>query len=431
LAVDQRLAMGTTFYIHIGVPKTGTTSIQHTLFDNRAKLLSEGINYLALARNHAGALMPLVVDEPHKHRRYLRRSIDTSEKARSRNEATRLRLEHELTTNRCQKVLISGEAFSAASPDEVLRLKGLLDPYAERYRIIVYVRDPYEYANSAALQRVKGGATLDDCANGVVLPRYTRLATYIRLFGRENVDIRIFDPKRFVDRDLIADFFVALGEPPELRHGIRIVNANKSLSHEAAMIMSEINIAVPVQIGGYANPQRANNVRFLMEAIDGVKYACDPQAYMKQQKSVLADMQWLREQVGEPVFASSAPRPASVPQWSDETVRSIQALVRNMTVAARRLNGGRNATGLNKLAPDNLRWLQPALDLQQPALPPAPSVRFDQETIRSLASFIHEIAFRTEQMHADERKVPPPKSNLFFAGLTQMRRWMSLSRRAG
>ena len=35
----------TTIYLHIGMPKTGTTSLQKFLFDNREKLLEKGYLY--------------------------------------------------------------------------------------------------------------------------------------------------------------------------------------------------------------------------------------------------------------------------------------------------------------------------------------------------------------------------------------------------
>ncbi len=35
----------TTVYLHIGIPKTGTTSIQSFLFNNRDQLLEAGILY--------------------------------------------------------------------------------------------------------------------------------------------------------------------------------------------------------------------------------------------------------------------------------------------------------------------------------------------------------------------------------------------------
>ncbi len=81
----------------------------------------------------------------------------------------------------------------------------------------MYVRDPYEFATSAFLQRLKSGSTLDNPRRRLPLPEYrNKLQPYIDAFGRENVDIRIFDRRRFIGGDLISDFLAAIGEPPEL-----------------------------------------------------------------------------------------------------------------------------------------------------------------------------------------------------------------------
>ena len=48
--------MKTNFYIHIGLHKTGSTSIQATLFKNRAALHEHGIHYLGLSQNHSTTL---------------------------------------------------------------------------------------------------------------------------------------------------------------------------------------------------------------------------------------------------------------------------------------------------------------------------------------------------------------------------------------
>ena len=49
-----------TLYLHIGLPKTGTTSIQNYLFENREALMQRGVCYpkpLASVGHHAEALL--------------------------------------------------------------------------------------------------------------------------------------------------------------------------------------------------------------------------------------------------------------------------------------------------------------------------------------------------------------------------------------
>ena len=54
--------MTKTLFLHIGMHKTGTSAIQHALFDQRKALKKHAINYVALARNHSIPLYSLFAD---------------------------------------------------------------------------------------------------------------------------------------------------------------------------------------------------------------------------------------------------------------------------------------------------------------------------------------------------------------------------------
>lgn len=428
--------MKATFYLHIGVQKTGTTSIQQTMFKNRESLLARGINYLPFDANHGGFLISLLSEKPHKERRNIRRYVDTPEKAATFNASNRERLTEVLSSNRCSKILISGEGLSIIPEEAVRRLKQMFDPYAAGYRVIVYARDPYDYSNSAFLQRIKSGGTFAN-PGPPPLPKYRRkIEKYIDIFGRENVDIRIFDPGHFVGGDLISDFLVALGESAELKDSLQIRRANQSMSHEAAMILSEANMAIPVQVNGIANRARAFGFHVRVGEIKGEKFSIDPNDYSQRETAMLADLEWLHSTMGKPVFGRSTPRPASNGRWSDATVDSIKNLVSEMASAIRKLQADRRPSiwrsflakrpkvswrfrvkkdfsqaldsDLNDIAiPAGLEWLREAI--VQPGKPEAPAAvtpRFDQATIRALACFLHSLALTIERLRAEQASRP-------------------------
>lgn len=398
--------MGTTFYIHIGVHKTGTKSIQQTFADNRDNLLARGINYLPGDPNHGPALISLLSDTPHEDIRNIRRHVDTPEKAAVYNAWTKHKLAKTLARNQSPKTVISGEAFSFISTEEIERLKKMLSPYAETYRIIVYVRDPYGYANSASLQRLKSGSVLGATDRKIPLPHYRRkLGRYIRAFGRENVDIRIFDPQRFVGGDLVTDFLVAIGESPQLADSLDVARANQSMSHEAAMILSETNIAIPSSIDGRANRERAFALHLYVADIDGEKFAIDPEAYLKHAAEAEADLAWLHETIGEPAFENPSPLPPSVPRWSEATVRSIKKVVSAMVSEIQELEKDRRLPHVPRPPiPAGLEWLREAygepargqLEAQSAAAP-----RFDQAGVRMLGCFLHAVALTIQHLKAE------------------------------
>jgi hypothetical protein len=389
------------FYIHIGVPKTGTSSIQKTMFKNRDRLLDNGINYLSVRANSGRVFASMLRDDPQP-------STSRRHFAARKTERLRRQVLKELSSNRSRKFVISTEMLSVLSPDAVRQLKKMLDPFADAYRIIVYVRNPYDYANSATVQAIHGdrGLSLEDAVKDLPRPNYRKkISKYIHIFGRANVDIRIFDQSRLVGGDLISDFLAALGERPELKQGMAIVHANASISHEAAMILSEINKIIPTLIDNAPNPARAAGFSTLMAEILGQKFSIDPSAYLENEAEVWADLEWLYDQIGDPVFGRPSSRPASVPQWNEATIRSIRTLVTNLATQIRALEGSLQSSAAGVMAPKGLEWLlDPKPGAAAGAKAQAATLQpFDQATIRSLGCFIHSMA-RAIQLSQPEKR---------------------------
>jgi hypothetical protein len=397
----------TTFYVHIGVYKTGSTSIQNTLFNNREKLLENGINYLSIEPNHSPMFFSLFAREPHEDLRNIMRRMDTPEKAAAFNDAIKRKLRDEFSKNKSPKMVISAEGLSTVY-NGAEQLKELLDPHASAYRIIVYVRDPYEYTSSATFQRLKEGLALNDPSRRLAIPEYKSwLWKYVCVFGRQNVDFRIFDSSRFVGGELLPDFLAAIGESPELAKELKIERANEALSHEAGVIFDELNQAIPARIDGAPNPARFLRLDTYLEKIVGEKFSIDPAIYRGHEAKVADNLAWLHEMLGEPVFESSKPRPASVSRWSTATVDSIKRVVGEMAQTIRALRAqeaarqgkiselkhkilARNAIDI----PAGLEWLNGAVNpgKWRGRTMPAPVPHFDQTSIRLLACFMHDLA---------------------------------------
>jgi hypothetical protein len=416
--------MRPTFYIHIGVPKTGSKSIQNTLSKNRDKLLAHGINFFPRAPNQSVILGLLLSDAPHKNVHGIMKHVDTPEKAASFNETTKHEITKWLAQNRSPKMLISGEGLSCLPDKQISRLKQMLDPYASAYRIIAYVRDPYEYVNSAWLQEVKSGSVIGTADWRTRLPDYrAKLSPHIRVFGRENVDIRILDSQRLVGGNLISDFVAALGESPQLAESFDVVRLNESMSHEAAMILSEANRAIPMIVDGRANRARAFKFHVRVNGIKGEKFSIDPNTYMEHEAQIAADVEWLNQTIGESFFRLSNPRRASEPHWSEATRQSIENVVSGMVSEFKKFHRRAPHVSLPPI-PVGLEWLQPAYAWRRRrsrlGRPPSETVaptgngqtavhaqtqsiapQFDQASIRALGCFLHSIALAIQHARAE------------------------------
>ena len=397
--------MATTIYLHIGVHKTGTTSIQQTMKRQREMLLGHDINYLGMRENHGAVFLSLLSDAPERYRRNVDKRNDTPEKAAAYNERNEQELLELLSANRSSKLLISGEGLSLLPPASVAKMKEILDPYADAYRIIVYVRDPYEFTSSSLQQHFKAGYALDDPNLPLTLPRYRqKIDKYIRLFGRENVDIRIFDPKRFVGGNLLTDFLTAMGAP-ELGPSLALPYANQSMSHESALVLSETNKAIPTRVDELANRKRILRFHLTLAAIQGERFSVDPSVYANHMDEIRADMDWLHEIIGEPVFAQAKPRPASVPRWSEATVASIKKLVGELADRLREAQEESSEPVRQPSLPASLEWLRDSLDPAKRDRTLAVAPQFDQTTIRDLGCFIHAMKLATRRFDAERRRM--------------------------
>jgi hypothetical protein len=271
------------------------------------------------------------------------------------------------------------------------------------------VRDPYEYVNSACLQGLIAGAALGPDRK-ISLPEYRRrLSRYIRFFGREIVDIRVFNPRFFVGGDLISDFMAALELPPEVAASCQALRLNESMSHEAAAILAETNRVIPARVNGVANDARVLDFHSYLTAIKGQKFFIDPQEYLECESRISADIEWLNQTIGAPVFTFTQPRPPSTPQWDEGTVQSIRNLIKEMMSQFARLQHNAPGTPLPAFPP-TLEWLRPASHSTDSEPLTSNSHRyFDQQVVRDLGCFLHELARAIQQMKTKRKTARPSR----------------------
>jgi hypothetical protein len=326
--------MKANIYIHIGLHKTGTTSTQATFFKNRKALLAHGINYLPLSENHSTTIYPLFIAEPHEYRPNRLAGIDTPEKAAKKNAATEAALRRELDANNSNSIVISGEDLSTLPATDLQRLKDTLAPYAARFRVIVYVREPYATVSSIFQQRLRRGHAYERISRRPPRPGYPRIGAAIEVFGRDNVDIRIFDGAHFVKGDLIADFLTAIDADPDLAKELGIERANVGLSQEAAALLAAHNKVRPAN--SYA--ERKELVEWLAR-IPGQPYRCPPEYLAAAEPVIQEDLKWLRTLLGSDVFAAKMPAPDTQNAWQDETVTALALALDDLVQGAGRKVG--------------------------------------------------------------------------------------------
>lgn len=234
--------MGTrTAILHIGTPKTGTTSIQEVLSTNRAELIEAGLAYPKVPGKRAhvslGAYMWRAGGKPLGQLESYTGPTDNLGEA--------LQAEMAELPDSVGTVIFSAEhawnqGFSEGS---VPALRRLLEPMFSSFRIIVYLRRQDEKAVSLFSQALRRGAIRHS-----PLPQQPKqrevfdfdagLRPWVETFGRASIDARIFERSAMRDGDVVTDFLAAASIPDLRRPN---VSENISLTSEAQEFLRGLN----------------------------------------------------------------------------------------------------------------------------------------------------------------------------------------------
>lgn len=241
---------GLSLTLHIGMGKTGTTSLQAFLDRNRARLADAGWLYprsIGRTRHAQFGLWIRPDDEVENAVRDRRPGTRPyRDAAHLRREVPR-RLLQEVGRTGLRKVLVSDEALYASSEPALERLRQFADDHASEVRVVCYLRRQDDLLVSHYQQVVKVRATRTLSARVEerdLSPTYDfheRLRTWLRIVEPDELVIRRFEPGRFRNGSLYDDFVDAAGLgiptddlPPRHR--------NESLDAESVELLRLLNL---------------------------------------------------------------------------------------------------------------------------------------------------------------------------------------------
>lgn len=240
--------------LHIGTEKTGTTSIQKFLFQNRSKLMVAGRLFPASAGYISN--QRLVV--------YAKRApeADIADEGLDVNDPAALDAwKDQFVQEHCAEVM----AFHARHPkdstviysaehlqsrlttlDEIRRVARLLRPLFDEITVVVYLRRQDKYALSAHSTSVRGGNQRHFSFEGInaVGPYYNYrelLENWSEVFGKNSLTVRLFERNRLVDTNVVADFCRVAGIDVN-QPGMEMPEAeNEALSYTALSLLRTFN----------------------------------------------------------------------------------------------------------------------------------------------------------------------------------------------
>lgn len=272
--------------LHIGMHKTGSSSIQDSLHGN---LKNEQFHYAELDRpNHSGAVMyafaPLF-QSPVDVARGWTVSVE-------RKQAARQMLERAFAECPSETLIISAEAMCAGQMD-VRALQQFVQARSDEVKVVGYVRPPRASTESRFQQHVKVHLPMEPARSW---PGYRKqLARFDALFGRENVEFWRFDPATFPGGCVVADFCQRLGialDPAWVKR------SNEGLSRPAIALLycyrhslQGVATAPWMMQGGFELVSR-------LRSLQGEKLRFSDAFFAPVLREIEEDVRWMEDRLG-------------------------------------------------------------------------------------------------------------------------------------
>lgn len=292
--------------IHVGMPKTGTTSIQETFAANPcpnikyAPFPNSNHSYLsaicferAPEKNRPNALLGL--DRPaafERKRRMLRKLSKALNQDANRSETSAL--------------LFSGERFSNAIKADAevhTKMRDYLSRWCDSFRIFGYVRPLQSLLPSDFQQRIQVGRAAELDLDWYYPNYRQKFEKFDQVYGRDSVFLRKFARAELVDGDVVCDFAAQIGadlKPSDIK------NHNLALSLEGTAILFTFVRAGRIRDLNQSVAKQNAKIVVALKNISGQKLAFCPDQLVRVAEKNLKDIDWIEARIGASVFD---PRP--------------------------------------------------------------------------------------------------------------------------
>lgn len=278
--------------LHIGITKTGSTSIQEFLFQ---QMDDERFHYAHFGRRNSGKSLLQAFDWQSAAIDRYKANDMSEEKLLEKRDASRQMLREQVEGSRGKTVIISGEALSFFHPDKLADFIDFLQPHFDRIEAVAYVRHPKSHMESAFQQRMKNVST----RKLRVLeysPKFQNIfEKFVSLLGKENVHVWPFDRATFPEGDVVLDFCKRLGiEPPTER----VTGQNESLTREAIALFFTYRHYFPKPRKGKRARSESYFLRSELMELEGGRLRFHPDYVKPTIEANRQHIDWLDEQFG-------------------------------------------------------------------------------------------------------------------------------------
>jgi len=265
-----------TLYLHVGLHKTATTSIQNTLLHNRDLFIKNGFFVPVIkvkervVSNHTILFRNLFGDNPKNFHANIKMGL--LDELDQINESFLEQLESLVDVPQ-ETIIISGEGISNISDNGLTKLRSFFEQRGFQIKVICALRGALSSATSRIQQRVKGG-----------YPALTNISKFssskdliinrLKAVKKGFSDVCFYSFEESLEHSFgpVGYFLELIGVPDRMFPDITFYRVNESISDVSVRIIDYINSMHPYLIKGQINPNRnEDDIRPLLE-LPGPKF---------------------------------------------------------------------------------------------------------------------------------------------------------------
>ncbi len=289
-----------TCFIHIGMHKTGSTSIQRALHG----LENSSIRYLSLGEpNHSKTFLAAYNQKSSEKRLEGKQKLLS---ILSRSKLGRDGVVEEIDADD-RDVIISGEGLSRHfDRDAVGALFEDLQPRFDRFSIVAYIREPRSHIVSIAQQILRSSPkSLESAVQTLEYRRY--FLPWMEIFGQDNVKLIPFNRMHLKNGDVVCDYFYRVGLDYE---GMSARFMNASPTAETVILCNRFTRQIAqlrpfsaerLRLSAYLRTLKTSQVKFGRH-----KFALGSQLLDDRVLESADHLSWLEPFIGDP-FAEYSP----------------------------------------------------------------------------------------------------------------------------
>ena len=311
--------------LHIGMPKTGTTSIQASLSagitDPRFRLVSLDTTF---GNQMVGALFQSAFQH---HRSYFRAILPDRHLKQFRRRAYRY-LDHSLLQAARDGVtpIISAELAWVFEENDYVSLKRFIRDRGFETSVICYLQAPLDFFERSFQQLVITGVghSWADLFEEHRFAETIQIAD--RVFGRDNVTAFFFDPAVFPQQCVVRHFCHHIGLAPS---AVNILRVNEGVSLDALKLLYTADHAHAFRTDSFFSRLRRRLLVAHLRELSGPRMRFHPSITATFRSSIEQEWPWLEDRLGRSIPMSLMPREPAAEIQSEADMLDVSTHARS------------------------------------------------------------------------------------------------------